>query len=500
MGESQPRGFIHFAAINKMKGMRCSPHPFWKRTMSAPLCLKLFLAVAMVAVAVSPARGEEAATEGDEYLQVATKRLQAAERFSVKFDFAVTVGLPGFSHDRASRYQLHAERPKRFTLERIGGDMGATIVSDGETQYTYLKESNEYTKRPAPASLDEFSQSIEGAMLVANGMGGILMALLAEDPFTRLVEGSTSREYHGRVQIDGIDCHHVRIVHDEMDFDVYLTAGPDSTIRRIRPDLTKGMGEEEREAEFSIKIAIDLKEWNLNSTFNDKTYTFTPPAGAKEVAEFKANEPEPVLPPVEAISALVGKPAPEFSLEGYAEGDSLALNEVLGKKVVVLDFWATWCGPCREAFPQLSELAEKFADRDVLFRAINLGEDREGIAEFLEQQELKLPILLDPEAESADKYHVSAIPQIVLIGKDGKVHVVLTGTSDKLKEQLTSDIEALLAGKDLATAQRKKQKEGAAPAKEPQEGPAGNAPSGDDSPQDGAEGDQGPEAPATPTP
>jgi hypothetical protein len=100
--------------------------------------------------------------------------------------------------------------------------------------------------------------------------------------------------------------------------------------------------------------------------------------------------------------------------------------------------------------PQLDALAKKFADRGVVYRAINGGEDADTIKEFLAMTKLKAPILLDPEFEAWRAYQVRPIPQTVLIGKDGKVQVVHLGYNDVLADKISKQIEDLLAGKDLA--------------------------------------------------
>ena len=117
----------------------------------------------------------------------------------------------------------------------------------------------------------------------------------------------------------------------------------------------------------------------------------------------------------------------------------------------MLDFWATWCGPCVEAMPHVGGVARQYADRGLVFYAVNVGEDADTIKEFLKSQELDVSVAMDQDNSIAQQYQASGIPQTVLIGKDGKVQVVHVGFAEGLAEILSQQVEELLAGKNLAS-------------------------------------------------
>jgi peroxiredoxin len=123
--------------------------------------------------------------------------------------------------------------------------------------------------------------------------------------------------------------------------------------------------------------------------------------------------------------------------------------------------------------PQVDGVAEKFADRGLVFYAVNVQEDAETIKEFLKTSELEVPVAMDADGQITQSYGVSGIPQTVLIGKDGKVQVVHVGFSDSLGDELSKQVEDLLAGKDLAAEALKKAEEASqteeAEAEEPQD-------------------------------
>lgn len=153
---------------------------------------------------------------------------------------------------------------------------------------------------------------------------------------------------------------------------------------------------------------------------------------------------------------LVGEQAPQFTATDLT-GQTVHLDQFAGQDVVILDFWATWCGPCVDALPIISRVAENFKHQHVVFYAVNEGETSETIREFLTSEDLNVPVLLDQEGTIGRLFQVSGIPQTVLIDKEGRVQVVHVGFDGNLEEQLTQELDDILAGKDLASAALKKQ-------------------------------------------
>jgi thiol-disulfide isomerase/thioredoxin len=128
-------------------------------------------------------------------------------------------------------------------------------------------------------------------------------------------------------------------------------------------------------------------------------------------------------------SPLVGKPAP--SIEGKTvDGTAFSLKEKYADNVVLVDFWATWCGPCVMELPILLKVAEDYKDRGVVLVTVNAGEDAEKIQAFQKELEAKFNVVLDPDGKHASAYQVSGIPQLVVIGRGGiveELHVGLAG-------------------------------------------------------------------------
>jgi thiol-disulfide isomerase/thioredoxin len=132
-------------------------------------------------------------------------------------------------------------------------------------------------------------------------------------------------------------------------------------------------------------------------------------------------------------AALVGSPAPDFTLKDL-EGREVSLSQFKGK-VVILDFWATWCGPCRMSMPILEKLQQNHPDSLKLL-AINLGESPDEVREYLSSQKFHATVLFDTETSVGRIYQSSSIPMQVIIDKKGIIRDIRVGFSPSLGGEL----------------------------------------------------------------
>ncbi|MEQ9460376.1 MAG: TlpA disulfide reductase family protein [Phycisphaeraceae bacterium] len=148
---------------------------------------------------------------------------------------------------------------------------------------------------------------------------------------------------------------------------------------------------------------------------------------------------------------LLGKPAPGFTLPNL-EGNPVRLNQLKGQ-VVILDFWATWCGPCVVAMPEIQKLHSKYADQGVKIIGVNMGEDRATAKRFVDQRELSFEFVLDEKKVLWDRYRLEALPHLVIIDQQGVIQAVHIGYNPVHSPVIYArEIETLLAGQSLVQA------------------------------------------------
>jgi peroxiredoxin len=138
-----------------------------------------------------------------------------------------------------------------------------------------------------------------------------------------------------------------------------------------------------------------------------------------------------------------GKKAPNFSLADL-KGKKSELKHFKGK-VVFLNFWATWCGPCKEEMPSMEALYNQFKEKDFVFLAISV--DYEGVKpvkEYIEKQRYTFPVLIDPKCETLDLFEVKGIPTTFLIDKKGIMIGRAIGPKDWKRPEVISILNLLI--------------------------------------------------------
>ena len=215
--------------------------------------------------------------------------------------------------------------------------------------------------------------------------------------------------------------------------EIQLVFDPKShLLTQAKFDLATMMRNRGAEQVNSALITIDYSALQPDEALDDALFAWTPPANAREVQSAAGGE--------ENGDHLVGKPAADFALKGL-DGKEVKLSSLKGK-VVLLDFWATWCPPCVRALPEINELyaAKKGAGIEVF--AINVGEDQATIKRFLASKQLDLPVLLDADEQAFKKLGINGIPTTVIVNPDGVVHKVFVGIPPGGKAEIERELEA----------------------------------------------------------
>lgn len=348
-----------------------------------------------------------------------------------------------------SLYQVASKLPNQFRVQLKSEAETLQLISDGKLVSVLLADQG-YFQIPSPQSL----QDLVGVLPVPLGpypepimaltLSGVdMMGSLLADLQSLEVVNQNPYDDEPAVMLRGLQA-------DGVGWSLWVATDP----KRIRPlrmkiDLTAALGAPDQLPEgFAYELDLKFTGWRMGAEVDASLFAYKPPAEARKFESLEDYFNSMSAQPQQ--HSLLGRPAPDFATEDL-DGKKLDLAGQRGK-VVVLDFWATWCGPCVEAMPVISEVAGEMAEQGVVVFAVNIGEGAGEIKPFMSRLQLNLPVLLDPEGKIAAAYAATAIPQTVLIGKDGRVEAVHVGIAgpEAFRSKLREQLKALVVGEKLA--------------------------------------------------
>jgi peroxiredoxin len=140
-------------------------------------------------------------------------------------------------------------------------------------------------------------------------------------------------------------------------------------------------------------------------------------------------------------SIIIGSKAPEFSMTSLS-GQQISLKDLRGQGVLV-NFWATWCYPCREEMDDLKAAYEKYKDQGIVILGIDMKEGEETVRKFIESYKITYPILIDMDGKVGDAYNVFGIPSSFFIDKDGVIRDIILGEMNQ--DSINNKIEKLIS-------------------------------------------------------
>jgi DsbE subfamily thiol:disulfide oxidoreductase len=211
----------------------------------------------------------------------------------------------------------------------------------------------------------------------------------------------------------------------------YVVVRDETVLERSHPSLDKPIHIEQR-------ARYDGVSWNAAPP--DSLFAFAVPMGTARVIRVgpqgAVTEEQP--------SALQGKPADDFTLSDL-KGVKRALSAHKGS-VVLLDFWATWCGPCRREMPIIASLHQRFAKKGLVVYGVNCSESHAKAKAFVEKYGYTFPMLLDKDGSVQTRYQISAIPTVFVVDRKGTIRAHLVG--GRSEEELVAALES--AGLDTS--------------------------------------------------
>ena len=146
-----------------------------------------------------------------------------------------------------------------------------------------------------------------------------------------------------------------------------------------------------------------------------------------------------------ASAADVGAPAPALTLP-TAGGETVALDALRGK-VVYVDFWASWCGPCRKSFPWMAEMQKKYGPAGFTVVAVNVDKKRPDAERFLQATPAQFTVVYDPAGTTPSAWNVKAMPTSFVVDAKGNVAVIESGFRDENVAELEGRIKTLVGNR-----------------------------------------------------
>ena len=143
-----------------------------------------------------------------------------------------------------------------------------------------------------------------------------------------------------------------------------------------------------------------------------------------------------------AAGGMEGQPAPDFALKS-STGENMRLSEYRGD-VVMINFWATWCGPCRQEMPLLDELYSRYQRVGFNLLGVNIDDDSGRAMDMIEDLGVNFPVLFDARKEVSELYDVSAMPVTVIVDREGTVRYVHHGYKPGYEDMYLDQIRSLL--------------------------------------------------------
>ncbi len=350
-----------------------------------------------------------------------------------------------------------AIKPDRSRIESKNTHISVTSVSDGKTKWIYAPGPNEYTKtEEGPVRLVTGGPVKDSAPMAHLANATNLLAgysRVADRLGVAKIIGEETLEIGGRRS----DCFVIEAYY----FAASTGSQTNTLTRKLWIDKSRNIVLREiqhTEAKMPWGRTINSKMTyiftvaTVGEPIPETLFTFVPPEGAKEVAELMPS-PQPSATPRLATTPrstasrpaeLIGKDAIAFALEDL-DGNRVDLQSLKGK-VALLDFWASWCGPCVAELPHIEKLHRDFKDRGLVVLGVN-NEDVEVAREFVKRKGYTFTTLFDEGREVTRKYGVSGIPQVFIIDREGKVKWHALGYGPGKEFELRNAVEKVL--KDL---------------------------------------------------
>lgn len=388
-----------------------------------PLTVSVVFVLSSMSVGQStqPTRDEASAR----LLESVGQAYSSAKSLNLVGTISLDVDAAGRQQKQSAQFTTSFAAPAKFRHEVKDWIL---VVASGEKTLIYDPRANQYAEAAALADRVPCSKLPAPLPMLLLEQNPALLLALCTDATSTLVPADSDLSIGDDVKLGEATFQSLTFRRDGRL--VRLLVDPATKLlRQVRIDASDSLRDGGVPDVKRAELVIDYSTTTINGELPADALAWTPPKDARLMARDN---------PAELVETerhpLVGKPAPDFTLERL-EGGEVKLSDLKGK-VVVLDFWATWCPPCREGLPHLAKLHDAKKDAGLELFAINVREAKPQVQQFLQEQKLSLPVLMDANGKVSGLYMVRGIPQTVVIGKDGNVREVFVGFAPPMAAQI----------------------------------------------------------------
>ncbi|MDR3639290.1 MAG: TlpA disulfide reductase family protein [Isosphaeraceae bacterium] len=436
----------------------------------------LVLALFAGLIARDARAGADDEVDARQRLEAIAKAYQNAPAYCDNGELRIAVAVDRETVAQRAPFRLTLVRPNLFKLETEP----VTAVSDGKSMSTSVTATKRFSTAPAPStlSLDTFRSGPLGSALFGGPTDRLafipLNFLVGESPVkTLLAELDAKPRIEGEREVEGT--RFVLLLLDaEKGPDYRLLVDPATNLLAA---IEVVFDPKDSSSAFPGEtVAVERIEWRAGRVetmvAKDAVAGYRPPEGYTKVEPFDKVAGAQAEAPKHRVEDLLGRQAPNFSLtviDPAGKFETVTRDDLTGK-VVMLDFWATWCGPCLAELPEVQKMIEAYAKekKEVVIIALSedqrpseLAEVRKLVEKTLGEKKIALAgnavgkIALDPSGTIGEAFQIEGLPTVVILDGKGIVQAAHVGFRPDVRETLTRDIDALLEGKSLVKAKPK---------------------------------------------
>jgi len=380
--------------------------------------LVLLVVVTAGATHANPIQTAETSLAAETDPKALLEKVAETYRNLKRYEFGFTLLTDIRSASGRKSVETHIEltnvRPDKLRILISGGLGEVQVYSDGEVSSIFVPALKQYTRK---ATSDAKATAADGASRFA----AIAMQVLEQ--FERISSEVHTAKIVRTEELQFGDaeaqCLVIEVELEEQDPDekrlrtYWIDSQRNLVLKAVQFDKLSGKGTNALETE----ITTTFRKADVDPSIPDSTFAFKPPADAKEVEAFRKPRPAAIE---------IGSEAADFQLKDL-EGREIQLKGLRGN-VVLLNFWATWCGPCRLEMPVIEKLHQQLHGKGLRVFGVN-DEEIETIREYVAEHEYSFPTLVDTDQEAMNLYRIRGIPTMVVIDREGKIAQYRMGLS-----------------------------------------------------------------------